>query len=59
MTAAVPLLVPVLLASVELTRAALAGEPWGAGAPWWRLLLGFDVVFLVVGLLTFEHVLEA
>lgn len=54
-----PLLVPVLLASVELTRAALAGEPWGAGAPWWRLLLGFDVVFLVVGLLTFEHVLEA
>jgi hypothetical protein len=27
--------------------------------PWWQLLLGFDVVFLVVGLLVFEFVLEA
>jgi heme exporter protein B len=54
-----PLLVPVLLAAVKLTEAALAGEPWGAGAGWWQILLGFDVVFLTVGLLAFEHVLEA
>lgn len=53
-----PLVVPVLLAAVRLTEAALAGEPWAA-SPWWRLLLGFDVVFLVAGLLTFEFVLEA
>jgi heme exporter protein B len=53
-----PLVVPVLLAAVRLTEAALAGEPW-ASSPWWRLLLGFDVVFLVAGLLTFEFVLEA
>ena len=54
-----PLAVPVLLASVKLTEAALAGEPWTAAMPWWQLLLGFDVVFVVVGLLTFEFVLEA
>jgi heme exporter protein B len=54
-----PLVVPVLLASVKLTEAALAGEPWGQTAAWWRLLLGFDVVFVVAGLLTFEFVLEA
>src|SRR5206468_3633546 len=54
-----PLAVPVLLAAVKLTEGALNGEPWGAGTPWWQLLLGFDVVFLAVGLLTFEFVLEA
>jgi heme exporter protein B len=54
-----PLVVPVLLAAVRLTDGALAGEPWAASAAWWQLLLGFDAVFLVAGLLTFEFVLEA
>ena len=54
-----PLVVPVLLAAVKLTESALAGESWTASASWWQLLLGFDVVFLVAGLLTFEFVLEA
>ena len=54
-----PLAVPVLLAAVRLTELALAGEPWAAAAPWWQLLLGFDVVFVAAGLLTFEFVLEA
>ena len=50
--------VPVLLAAVKLTDLALAGEGWGPAWPWWQLLLGFDVVFLVAGLLTFEFVLR-
>ncbi len=54
-----PLAVPVLLAAVKLSELALAGEGWGPAWPWWQLLLGFDVVFLVAGLLTFEFVLEA
>jgi heme exporter protein B len=54
-----PLAVPVLLASVRLTEWALAAEPWSIALPWWQLLLGFDLVFLVVGLLVFEFVLEA
>ena len=49
----------MLLAAVKLTELALAGEGWGPAWPWWQLLLGFDVVFLVAGLLTFEFVLEA
>lgn len=53
-----PLVVPVLLAAVKLTELALGGESEGAG-PWWRLLLGFDIVFVVAGLLTFEVILEA
>jgi heme exporter protein B len=54
-----PLVVPVLLAAVRLTEATLAGEPWSSAAAWWQLLLGFDVVFVVAGMLTFEFVLEA
>jgi heme exporter protein B len=54
-----PLVVPVLLAAVRLTEAALAGEPWSGAAAWWQLLVGFDVVFVVAGMLTFEFVLEA
>jgi heme exporter protein B len=54
-----PLAVPVLLAAVQLTQLVLAGQDWSQTAPWWRLLLGFDVVFIVAGLLTFEFVLEA
>ena len=48
-----------LFAAVKLTDIVLAGQGWGPAWPWWQLLLGFDVVFLVAGLLTFEFVLEA
>ncbi|HEV8309890.1 MAG TPA: heme exporter protein CcmB [Methylomirabilota bacterium] len=54
-----PLVIPVLVASVRLTEGALGGEPWAASAAWWQLLLGFDIVFVVAGLLTFEFILEA
>jgi heme exporter protein B len=54
-----PLVVPVLLAAVRLTEAALAGEAWSQSAAWWQLLVGFDVVFVVAGMLVFEFVLEA
>jgi heme exporter protein B len=54
-----PMAVPVLLASVRLTEGALVGEAWAVTLGWWQLLVGFDVVFLVAGYLTFEFVLEA
>lgn len=54
-----PPVVPVLLAAVRLTEAALDGVPWSAVGPWVSLLVGFDVIFVVAGLLTFEFVLEA
>jgi heme exporter protein B len=53
-----PVEVPVLLASVKATEAALAGEPLGTVAPWLQLLVAADVVYLVAGLLTFEALLE-
>jgi heme exporter protein B len=54
-----PAQVPVLLATVSLTQAALAGEPLAAAGPWLTLLAAADCVYLVVGVLTFEFILEA
>ena len=53
-----PAVVPVLLASVSATQIVLAGEPIAGAAPWLKLLAAADLVYLVVGVLTFEFVLE-
>lgn len=53
-----PLMVPILLAAGRLTHLALSGESLMAEAHWLRLLIGFDVVFLVLGYLTFPFVME-
>ena len=54
-----PVLVPVLLATVKATEAALAGEPASAYGHWLQLLAAADVVYVVTGLLTFDFILEA
>jgi heme exporter protein B len=53
-----PLTVPVILASVRATEAILIGEGLGEVSHWLKLLVGFDVIFLVVSPLVFEFVLE-
>jgi heme exporter protein B len=53
-----PVLVPVLLGTVKVTEALLLREPLGAVAHWLKLLVAADVVYLVVGLLTFDAILE-
>ena len=53
-----PAVVPVLLASVSATQTVLAGEPLAEAAAWLKLLAAADLVYLVVGVLTFEFVLE-
>ncbi len=53
-----PVQVPVLLGAVKATEAVLAGEPLGAVAHWLKLLLAADVVYVAVGILTFDVILE-
>lgn len=53
-----PMVVPLLVASVEATSALLAGDAMGDSATWLRLLVAFDVIFLVAALLAFGHVIE-
>jgi len=52
-----PLVTPVLLAGVRSTALAVAGLGSQAGS-WLGLLIAFDVIFLAVGMLVFEHLME-
>ena len=53
-----PVIAPLLLATVKATTAALAGNPLGDLAAWLQLLLVFDVVMVVAGATTYGHLLE-
>jgi heme exporter protein B len=53
-----PMLIPVLLASAEATSALLAGNPMQDAGAWIRLLVAFDVIFVVASFLAFDHVIE-
>ena len=53
-----PVLVPVLIAAVKATEAHLGGGGWADSMDWIRLMLVYDVVFLVVASLVYEYVLE-
>jgi heme exporter protein B len=53
-----PVQIPVLLAAVKATEALLQGEPLAAVAHWVKLLAAADVVYLAVGVLTFDAILE-
>jgi heme exporter protein B len=54
-----PMLVPVLLAATSASKALLGADLMNEAGAWVRLLIAFDVIFLVATLLAFEHVIEA
>jgi heme exporter protein B len=54
-----PAQVPILLATVSLTEAVLLGQPLREVSHWLKLLAGADVVYLAVGVMTFEFILDA
>lgn len=51
-----PILMPVLIGAVQATAALLAGEGLEPGSV--RLLIVFDLVYLIVSYLIFEYVLD-
>lgn len=53
-----PAAVPLLISAVKCTTVCLAGEPLSTVGHWLLISAGFDVLYLVVALLTFEFVLE-
>jgi heme exporter protein B len=53
-----PLLVPLLLASINLTEALFNGQSIFDKADWLKLLLGFDGIFFIASYLTFDFVMD-
>lgn len=54
-----PMLVPVLLAATTASKALIGADLMHEAGAWIRLLVGFDVVFLIATFMAFEHVIEA
>ena len=52
-----PILTPLLIASVEATAGLLAREPV-FDTTWVKILVGFDVIFLAASYMTFEYLAE-
>ena len=53
-----PMLIPLLIGAVQSTSAILAGDIMGDARTWIRLLVLFDVIFLVACVLAFDYVIE-
>jgi len=53
-----PIQVPVILSAVNATAGALAGQSWSELGNWLKLLVAFDLIFIMVCYVTFEYVLE-
>lgn len=53
-----PMLVPLLVASVEATGALLGGDVMRRSGAWIQLLAVYDAVFVAATLLAFEYVIE-
>jgi heme exporter protein B len=53
-----PLMIPVLLATIRCMETILRTGTWAEALPWLRLLIGFDVIFLTLGVLLFDWVIE-
>ena len=54
-----PLMIPVILATIRCMENIMRVGALGDALPWLRLLIGFDVIFLTVGVLIFDWVIES
>lgn len=54
-----PLMIPVILATIRCMEGIMRTGGLTDAMPWLRLLLGFDVIFLTIGILIFDWVLES
>jgi heme exporter protein B len=54
-----PLMIPVILATIRCMESVLKNGEFGDAVSWLRLLLGFDVIFLTLGVLIFDWVIES
>jgi heme exporter protein B len=54
-----PLMIPVILATIRCMENVMRTGAFGDALPWLKLLLGFDVIFITVGVLIFDWVIES
>lgn len=55
----IPVALPLLIAAVEASAAALGERELSSAQPWLLLMAAYDALFLMVGISTFRYVTEA
>ena len=53
-----PMLVPVLLAAMQASKALIGGDLMRDAGAWINMLIVYDVIFLTATHLAFEYVIE-
>ncbi len=53
-----PVLVPVILAAIQVTNAVLAGDMPGGYMKWLRLIFVYDIIFTAIAAVLFDSVVE-
>ena len=53
-----PFFVPIVMASSQVSTRLLAGRPLSDAMPWLKILIAFDIVFVVACTLIFPYTLE-
>jgi heme exporter protein B len=53
-----PVSIPVMVAAVQVSQAGFAGKASSGTTSWLLLMLGYDALFLLVALVTFQYVTE-
>jgi len=53
-----PFFVPVVIPAAQATAKLMSGRPVGDAVPWLKLLLAFDIVFVVACTLAYPFTLE-
>jgi heme exporter protein B len=53
-----PVSIPVMVAAVQVSQAGFAGKANSGTTSWLLLMLGYDALFLLVALVTFQYVTE-
>ncbi len=54
-----PLIVPVVLATIRGMDAILRNAEFAEALPWLNMLIAFDVIFITAGILVFDWVVES
>jgi heme exporter protein B len=53
-----PVVAPALITAVKISGGLIRGEPMDELMPWFQILAAFDVVYLALAWILFEHIIE-
>jgi heme exporter protein B len=53
-----PVVAPALIAAVKISGGLIRGEPLEELMAWFQILAAFDVIYLALAWLLFEHIIE-